>query len=234
MERPSRHFVGKPSVAITDELLNAVAETLGAAVPPTLTSASAASDLFEAYVFTLVVQAAQAEGASVSYLDVNGAVAQAFVFRTSPGYIWSKTNPYTHAVLGFPGRESLEAHIGVRIAGKSGVLHELDVCVIRKSEADTARQNEVHPRSAKVVIGVECKFYTTSLPLQLARAFIGLGSDVSSRNIIFVTNTESESVEKLLTARGEQWANRAVPATPVDVDRLRGEFQTAFKYFKAE
>lgn len=221
-------------MAITDELLNAVTAALGAAVPPTLTSASAVSDLFEAYVFTLVVRAAQAEGAAVSYLDVNGAAAQAFVFRTSPGYIWSKTHPYTHAVLAFPGREPLEAHVGVRVAGKSGVLHELDVCVIRQSEADTARQNQVHPRSAKVVIGVECKFYTTPLPLHLARAFIGLGSDVSSTNTIFVTNTESESVEKLLTARRKQWANRAVPGTPVDVERLRSEFQSAFKYFKAE
>ena len=146
-------------MAITDELLNAVIAALGAAVPPTLTSASAVSDLFEAYVFTLVVRAAQAEGATVSYLDVNGAAAQAFLFRISPGYICSKTHPYTHAVLAFPGREPLEAHVGVRVAGKSGVLHELDVCVLRQSEADTARQNQVHPRSAKVVIGVECKFY---------------------------------------------------------------------------
>ncbi len=203
-------------------------------MPPTLSSASAASDLFETYVFTLVVRAAQAEGANVAYLDVNGAPVRAFVFRTSPGYIWSKTHAYTHAVLTFPGKEPLETHVGVRVAGKSGVLHELDVCVIRQSEADTARQNQVHPRSAKVIIGVECKFYTTPLPLNLARAFIGLGSDISSKNIIFVTNAESESVEKLLTARGKQWANRAVPATPVDVERLRGEFQTAFKYFKAE
>lgn len=185
-------------------------------------------------MFTLVVRAGQAEGAGVSYLDVNGAAAQAFVFGTSPGYIWSKTQPYTHAVLSFPGREPLEVHVGVRAAGKSGVLHEIDVCVIRQSEADTARQNQVHPRSARVVIGVECKFYTTPLPLHLARAFIGLGSDVSSSNIVLVTNSESESVEKLLTARRKQWANRAVPATPVDVDRLRSEFQSAFKYFKAD
>jgi hypothetical protein len=140
-------------VAVTDELLSAVTAVLGAAVPSTLSNPSAASDLFELYVFTLVVRAAQEEGASVAYLDVNGAPAQAFIFRTSSGYIWSKTHAYTHAVLTFQGREPLEAHIGVKVAGRSGVLHELDVSVIRQSEAYTARQNQVHPRSAKVVMG---------------------------------------------------------------------------------
>jgi hypothetical protein len=218
---------------ITDELLAEITAALGAALPPTLSSASAVSDIFEAYILTLVIRAAQAESATVSYLDVNGAAAQSFIFRTSPGYIWSASQAYTYALLQFPGKEPLEAHVGVRVAGKSGVLHEFDVCVIRQSEADTARQNQVHPRSSKVVIGVECKFYTTSLTLGLARAFIGLGSDVSTKNVMFVTNAESESVQRLLTARGEQWANRAVPASLVDVERLKNEFQSAFKYFKA-
>lgn len=218
---------------VTDELLNELRMALGAAVQPSLSAASAASDLFEAYVLTLVLRAAEAEGATVSYFTPTGVAAQAFVFRTSPGYIWSTTQPYTYAVLRFAGMEPLEAHVGVRVAGKSGVLHEFDVCVIRQSEAETARQNRVHPRSAKVVIGVECKFYTTGLGLGLARAFIGLSSDVSTRNAFFVTNAESESVERLLTARAQKWANRAVPAAVIDVERLRNQFQVAFKYFKA-
>jgi len=220
-------------VAITDELLGEMAASLAIAVDPALASYAAVSDLFEAYVFTLLVRAAQTEGATVTYRSPNGSVATTFVFRTSPGYIWSTARPYTYAVLEFPQCEALEAHLGVRVAGKSGVLHEFDVCVIRQSEADTARQNQVHPRSAKCVIGVECKFYTTPLMLALARAFIGLGTDVSTWNTIFVTNTESVSVERLLTARDRQWANRVVPGAIVDVDRLKNEFQSAFKYFKA-
>lgn len=218
---------------ITDDLLSDVQAALGTAVSPALTSESAVSDLFEAYILTLLIRAARAEGATVTYFDAAGAPAQSFVFRTSPGYIWSTTQQYTYALLQFQGKEALEAHVGVRVAGKSGVLHEFDVCAIRQSEAELARQNRVQPRSSKVVIGVECKFYTTSLTLGLARAFIGLGSDVSTRNTVFVTNTESESVERLLTARGQQWAHRAVPASAIDVERLRNEFQSAFKYFKA-
>lgn len=220
-------------MAITDELLAAIRAELGAAVPPSLSHSSAASDLFEGYVLMVLIQAAQAEGATVDYFQPDGSPAQQFTFRTSPGYLWSDTQPYTYARLSFPGKENLEAHVGVRIAGKSGVLHEFDVCVVRESEADTARQNRVHPRSSKTLIGVECKFYTTGLGLGLARAFIGLGSDVSTKHTFFVTNTESSSVERLLTARGYAWANRLFPQSSVDVERLRNEFQTAFKYFKA-
>lgn len=219
---------------INDTLFNELSANLGTAIQPTLSSASAVSDLFEAYVLTIVLRAAQTEGASITYHDPAGAPTTTFVFRTSPGYLWSQTQPYTYAILRFPSREPLEAHLGVRVAGKSGVLHEFDVCVIRQSEAETARQNQVHPRSSKVLIGIECKFYTTSLSLGLARSFIGLGTDVSTKNTVFVTNTQSDSVERLLTARSQQWANRLFPGATVDVDRLRHELQSAFKYFKAE
>ncbi len=84
-----------------------------------------------------------------------------------------------------------------------------------------------------VVIHRQVILAAMGLSLGLARAFIGLGSDVSARNTFFVTNAESESVERLLTARGQKWANKAVPEATVDIERLRNEFQTAFKYFKA-
>jgi hypothetical protein len=136
-------------------------------------------------------------------------------------------------LLDFPGKGPLEAHIGIRVAGKSGVLHELDICVLSRAEAETSRRNQVHPRSAKVLIGVECKFYTASLNLGLARAFIGLGTDVTAKNTFFVSNTSSASVERLLTARGRNWGHQVFPGSAINVDRLRNEFQSAFKYFKA-
>lgn len=218
---------------ITDDLLNEVSGALGAAIQPSLSSSSNASDLFEAYVFTLVLRAAIIEGAKVSYFDPWEKPTSNFVFRTSPGYLWSTAKPYTHARIALPSKELLEAHLGVRVTGKSGVLHEFDVCVLYHSEAQTSRANQVHPRSSRVLFGIECKFYTSSLDLALARAFIGLGTDVTARDTFFVTNTASASVEKLLTARNRKWANRAFPASRVDVERLRGEFQSAFKYFKA-
>lgn len=91
---------------------------------------SAACDIYEGYIFGLVVRAAIAAGAEVSYEDREGNPVAQLVFRTSPGMLYSTVHPYTHAVLDFPRCDSLEAHVGVRVQGKSGVLHECDVLVL--------------------------------------------------------------------------------------------------------
>lgn len=220
-------------MTIADDLLDEIATTLGAAISSSLTSASDTSDIFEAYVFSLVLEAAQTEGASITYRDVFGNTPTDFVFRTSPGYIYSTNKKYTHAVILFPNKAPLEAHIGVRVVGKSDVLHECDVAVIQQLEAETCRLHQVPPRSSKVLIAVECKFYSTPLQLHLARAFIGLTTDLSAENPIFVSNNSSDSLEKLLTGRGRDWEHNLVPSSSVEVMRLRHKFQGAFQKYKA-
>jgi hypothetical protein len=218
---------------IKNGLLLDIQTALGASVTPSLSTASDASDLFEAYVLTLTIDAAKQEGAQVTYRDVFGNSPSRFVFRTSPGYIFSQAKPYTHAVIAFQGKTVLEAHVGVRVVGKSGVLHECDVAVIEQLEAETCRRKQVPPRSSKVLIAVECKFYSTPLQLHLARSFLGLLSDLSAKEALFVTNSSSESVEKLLSARGRDWEHDVTPGATLEVSRLRHAFQEGFKHYKA-
>lgn len=217
----------------TASLLLQIKSALGPAVSPNLTTSSKTSDLFEAYVFTLVVEAAKIEGAKVTYNDVYGNVPSNFVFRTSPGYIFSQAQAYCHAVIELPNVPALEAHIGVRVIGKSKVLHECDVAIIEQSEAETCRQRFVPPRSSKVLLGVECKFYSTAIPLNLARAFIGLTSDLSFHRIVLVTNTQSESAEKLLSRRDKLWEHQVTPSSNTAVLRLRHKFQEGFQHWMA-
>jgi hypothetical protein len=221
---------------VRPSLLSEIQSALGQAITPNLTAASAASDLFEAYILGLVIEAARAEGASVSYEDVRGNTPITFVFRTSPGHIFSTTHPYTHAMIEFPNKPVLEAHIGVRVAGKSEVLHECDVAVIRRDEAVTCRRNGVPPRSRRVVLAVECKFYSTHLPLNLAGAFVGLVSDLSIQDCYFVFNISSDSVEQFLARRlryRNRWEHQIIPSSAVAVSRLQNLFQDTFKIFKA-
>lgn len=218
---------------IKNDLLLEIQMALGALVTPSLSTASDASDLFEAYVLALTIEAAKQEGAQIAYRDVFGNSPSRFVFRTSPGYIFSQAKPYTHAVIAFQGKPGLEAHVGVRVVGKSGVLHECDVAVIEQLEAETCRQKQVPPRSSKVLIAVECKFYSTPLQLHLARSFLGLLSDLSAKEALFVTNSSSESVEKLLSARGRDWEHDVTPSAALEVSRLRHAFQEGFKHYKA-
>lgn len=213
-------------------LLQQIRTTLGS-LAPSLSNASDASDIFEAYVFSLVVEAARVEQASVEYRDVYNQAPTTFVFRTSPGYIFSRTQRYSHALLVFTGKPALEVHVGVRVVGKSGVLHECDVAVIEHAEAETCRRQRVPPRSVKVLIAIECKFYSTSLQLQLARAFLGLTTDLSTKNPMFVTNRSSQVLEKLLSGRSRNWEHNLSPAATVEVLRLRHKFQEVFQHFKA-
>ncbi|MBI4516858.1 MAG: hypothetical protein HY699_13695 [Deltaproteobacteria bacterium] len=214
-------------------MLNEIRSAVGAALVPNLTNASAAADIFEAYTFSIVLRAAVDEGASVTFENVDGARTNALTFRTSPGHIWSPTRPYTHAVVQFPGKPELEAHLGVFVTGKSGVLHEADVAVLSRVEAATCRQNRVAPRSASLILTVECKFYTTSLGLGLARGFLGLCTDFTADRCFFVTNTNSDSAERLLAHQKRRWEHRVVPSEPVPTSRLKSSFQEAFKNFKA-
>lgn len=212
-------------------LLSEIQAALGAAVSPNLTAASAGSDLFEAYVFGLVLRAARREGASIRFENVDGSLSSTFTFRTSPGHLFWDNRPYTHAVIEFPNRPELEAHLGVYVGGKSGVIHEADVAVVFRDEAMTSRINQVPPRSSKVVLAIECKFYSTNLPLSLARGFVGLCSELTSRDCFFVMNTGSASVEKLLTHHDKKWENLIAPASDT-VNLLCTSFQKAFKNFK--
>ncbi len=83
-------------MTISRELLQQIGATLGSAISPSLSSSSDTSDIFEAYVFSCILQAAQVEGASITFSDVHGNLnPSVFVFRTSPGYIFN--NSTVHA-----------------------------------------------------------------------------------------------------------------------------------------
>ena len=218
---------------ISNDLLNAFQMALGQLVTPTLTTSSRPSNLFQAYILGIVIDAAAAEGAQIQFRDVSGAQTNSFTFRASPGFIFSTERPYAHATIDFSACPLLEAHVGVRVAGRSDVLHECDIAVLYHAEAETCRVNYVHPRSSKILLAVECKFYGVSLPLDEARSFMGLGSDLGANHCYIVVNTNSPTVEKLLTHHARPWEHTIEPASALAVARLRNTFQKVFRNFVA-
>jgi hypothetical protein len=220
---------------VRPQLLDEIEQALGSAISPSLTTSSAVDDLYEAYLFSLVIRAAREEGGSVNYKCINGGSPNPFVFRTSPGYIGSRTHNYGYAEIEFPGCPILEAHVGVRVSGHSNVLHECDVSVLLKDEADVCRAGPdlIAPRSSKLLIAIEAKYYTRDIPLHLGRGFLGLTRDFSTDNVYFVVNRRGRSVEKLLSHKKQLWEHNINPSDPVPVARLRNAFQTAFKDYRA-
>lgn len=217
-------------------LLAEIRDALGQAMTPSLTTQSDVSDLYEGYIFGIVLQAARREGADVVLSSIEGTTPNPFVFRTSPGYLNSKRHNYGFAELHFPESPSLEVHSGVRVAGRSNVLHECDVLVLDSTEAQICRNSSQAPapRPSRARIVIEAKYYTTALPLQLGRAFLGLVRDLPSKNSFFVFNREAKAIERLLAHKKQQWEHHIVPTNEVAVERLRNAFQAALKDYKAQ
>ncbi len=114
----------------------------------------------------------------VEFRNRDGSIPTQFIFRSSPGHLYSGTQNYTYARIQFPGVPTLEAHLGVYVSGKSQLIHEADVVVLTSSEGDLSRANSVPPRSHQCALTIECKFYASNLGLYLGRGFVGLCSDL--------------------------------------------------------
>jgi hypothetical protein len=217
-------------------LLEQIRSTLGDAIHPSFSTRSASHDLYEAYIFSLVLRAARVEGAtSIQYRCSRGGTPQEFVFRTSPGYLNSLSQNYGYAQVNFDRCPEIEVHAGVRVEGNSGVLHECDVSVLFKEEADLCRAGVIRaPRSSKVVLAVEAKFYSVDLSLHLGRGFLGLCTDFSADSLFFVINRSSESIEKLLAHHNCAWENMIEPENKISVFRFFDALRSTFKNFKAK
>src|SRR6185312_14834067 len=86
----------------------------------------------------------------------------------------------------------------LRILGRSKVLHELDVSLIERSEAEKCRANGSNPLHTKVKFLAECKFYGSGLPLSLGREYLGLCDEFSLRIRVIVSNVGSEDVRLMI------------------------------------
>lgn len=153
---------------------------------------------YEAYVFGLCLRAAREFGANPILRGIRGGPSP-FVFRGGPGHISSTTRNYGYATLSC-GKQELELHAGVEFQGASGMLHELDVCLVRADAATRCRERNRNPDSASLVGAWECKFYEGSLDKAQARAFVGLMADMGTNPRVsgFCSNREHREVRDYL------------------------------------
>ncbi len=215
-----------------DELIDELDSSLSSTIPHPYKSISAACDVYEGYLWMLVLEAAKEQGANISFETRENKPASNLIFRTSPGNIYSKAHDYTHAILDFGGQTSeLEVHIGIYILGKSTVIHECDVAVIERNEGIACRSSLAHPRSSKMLLSVECKFYSSNLSIAIGRGFLGLSKDLQAKNRYFVSSATSSSVEKLISYHKANWECPVIPSEQLKVDRLKSQFANTFRDF---
>lgn len=86
-----------PTGGTIDEMLSRLRDELPRALPTALRtggpSPTAGDDLYEAFLFALVLRAARAEGYSIRFTDGAGRPATEFRLRRSPGHLYG-SDPY--------------------------------------------------------------------------------------------------------------------------------------------
>jgi hypothetical protein len=195
-------------------MLAAVRGALPGALSVNFTAATDPWDIFEAYTFAKVLEAARSDGYQIDYRGVRAGPPPQFVFRRGPGSIWSPR--FSYAVLSYGAAEPLEVHVGIGIEGQSGVAHEADVSVLREGEAEIARRERFAPRARGCVFGFECKYYATRLDLSILREYLGLTTDLRSHHVQhwIVSNVSHPELPMMLKHHNRLWADAVVPGSP--------------------
>jgi len=213
---------------------------LGQQVTPSFSTVIEGGDLYEAYIFSLVIRAAVNEGAepaqegSLSFRDPQDNVTTELRFRRSPGQIYAASQPYTHAVIEFAGKPSLEVHVGIKAIGRLKVPRECDIAVLYRDKAIACRTQRRVPKASEIVLAIECKHVET-LDLDVASEFLGLASDLRVKEEwFFVSSSSSEGVARMLANDRKQWHQNVLPGEPNNVNRLMYSLQSVFRNFNAK
>lgn len=211
-----------PTPETPEELLARLVAALPDALPTTMTATgpvpTAGNDLYEAYLFGLVLIAARREGFSITLADADGP-ATVLRLRRAPGRLPSGGPPgarFTHAVLACPLRPALELHTGVGVVGQSKVVHEADVLVLPQTDAERCRSYDLDPRGRDAELLIEAKYYTNPVGLGTGREFLGLRADISAKHKVFVATLVGGSVASL-------FSGKSVPHDIGVLPRRRGE-----------
>lgn len=200
------------------ELINNVESAIGA-LRADYRDYATESDLYEAALLAIGVEAVRAAGGTPTFTDDLRTATTQFRFRTAPGNMWSRD--FTFVVVEFPTTtKRLELHLGVMVLGLSGVAHECDVAIITHDEATRSRVNRAHPRASGLVAAVEAKNYAASPGLGVGRAFLGLGSELQQNkcNLAFPA-TSSTNIARLIARKGCECFDELTPRSPA-ADRL--------------
>lgn len=189
-------------------------------------------DLYEAYLYTLAITAAESMGMTVSFVDSSGAPATSLVLRRSPSTIWSGVESFTHGVLSVDGVVRLEAHLGVYLRAGSGVSHEGDVVVLDATEAARARALRIDPRANTAAVIIEAKFHGANIRLRTGREFLGLVTDLGAAAPIFVSSSPGASVHRLLSYRKRAGHFDLIPGGAQE-NELKGQLATRLRDYLA-
>lgn len=178
---------------------------------------------YEAYVFSLCKVAVEKAGGTVKLRGATGSASpKTIVFRGAPGQMYSTAQDFCYAYCRLNGKE-FEIHLDVQYEGCSGAVHEIDVSVYDHAAAEKIRQKKEVPKSDKLIMIFECKFYDGSeVSTNMARGFAGLVQDCKGNKVnAFVANKGSVNLKKY-------FSNKSNIEPFTDLDAVNGDVEERF------
>lgn len=156
---------------------------------------------YEAYIWGLCKRAVEEAGGSADLRGIlSGGNPNPIVLRGAPGSMASSMQDFCYIDCQLNGKE-FEIHLDVQYEGASGASHEIDVSIYDHASAEAVRATRRLPKSSKLIMAIECKFYMASIPsAALGRGFVGLVKDYpGTRMNAFVSNKATENLDKYFT-----------------------------------
>ena len=201
------------SATIGSQALMAAVESrltqMGASAPALLDRARV-DKIYEIYVLTCLVKALKRHEARLIPYDSVGRPTNTLRFRMAPGLLYGPASQPSYISVKL-GKHEYEIQNSLRVVGSSGVLHELDVCLIEHQKANQYRQASMDLGHKSVLFFAECKYYGSNLPLHLGREYLGLSSEFRVRVKTLVSNRDNLEVKNLVTGHKGTFTNNVTP-----------------------
>lgn len=213
------------------QLIAAVEAAIGT-LAATYRNTADESDLYEAALLTIAIDAARRAGGTEILTNNGVAPAPSIVFRRGPGNLW--TGGFAFAVVSFPNSpKQLEIHLGVKVAGRSSVAHECDVAILDAVECERSRVGSVHPRNGAVIGALEAKHYQASPGLDIGRGFMGLSDELGAKKCALVfPSTASANLDVLIARKSPECFPEVEPNSAAAI-RLASHFEQRIRNWRA-
>jgi len=193
-----------PKLPDADEMRRLVLDALGSATSATglgshYDKKAKENDLYEAFILLTLLEVAVRQRWDVTIVGPDGGERDELLLRGAPGSFTNPSREYTHAVLSRRGAFDLEAHVGVKVRGESGVLHEADLLLMPRAVSEACRASGDAPGVRQAIAVLEAKFISAdSVPLGYGRGLVGLGRDMALPLGALVSTRTSDTVSRLL------------------------------------
>lgn len=213
---------------MTAQELIAAVEAALLVLEPNYRGSAAESDLYEACLLTILTGAARDAGGTIFITSDGMQAASSLRFRRSPGNLW--LGNFAYVIVSFPNSTKvLEAHLGIYVAGASGVPHECDVALLDQVEASRSRAGRVHPRRSGLVAALEAKHYVASPGIGVGRGFIGLSTELGQKKCCLGFPAKgSSNVAALLARKPSECFDELLPGAPA-ASRLQAHLDQAIR-----